>query len=127
MRKAESQFQTVFNQWLRDVYKRTGAWELKHTRGKSSFPFSEVKDHQIRALQVAHHNVLAYKIPDDSMSYKPFDCISLAQEPARIVIRYPKFFCLIDVETFILEKSRSKKKSLSADRAKDISILIVDM
>lgn len=125
MKKSEQKFQTEFNTWLKTVYKRTGAYELKHTRGKSYLPFSEVKEHQIRALQIAKNGVLAYKIPDDSMSYKPFDCISLAGEPARVVIKYSDFFVLIDVETFVLESKRSKRRSLTAARAKEIAILVV--
>lgn len=127
MKKHEQKFQTEFNTWLKNVYKRTGAYELKHTRGKPCLPFSEVQDHQIRALQVVNRGVLAYKIPDDSMSYKPFDCVSLAGEPAHIVIRYPDFFCLIPVETFVLENNRSKRRSLTASRAKDIAVLVVPM
>lgn len=129
MIKREAKFTTKFLQWMRDTYKRTGAYEVKDTRGKNYLPFSEVKDHQIRALRVAHHNVLAYKIPDDSMSYKPFDAIVLAGEPARIVIHYPGFFCLIDVETFVLERDRSIKKrkmSLTAARAREIAVLVVE-
>jgi hypothetical protein len=125
MKKSEAKFTTEFLKWVKETYKKTGAYEIKHTRGKSSFPFKELKDHQARALQVARGSVLAYKIPDDSQSYKPFDCFCLAGERSYVVIKYPKFFCLIDIDTFILERDRSKRASLTASRAEDISILTV--
>ena len=126
MNKSEAKFQTKFNKWVREVYKKTAAYELKHTRGKSSFPFRELKEHQIRALQIVRRGVLAYKIPDDSFSFKPFDCFVLAGERAYVVIKYPKFFCLIDIETFVLEKERSKRASLTASRASELSTLTVE-
>ena len=125
MLKAEAKFQTEFNKYLRDVYKKTCAVELKHTRGKSSLPFNEVKDHQIRALQIVNRGVFAYKISDFDMGYKPFDGFCLAGERAFIVIKYPSFFCMIPVETFVLERDRSTRKSLTASRARDLSTVCV--
>src|SRR5882762_2131629 len=108
MQKAEARFQTRFNVWIREKFNKTAAFELKHTHGRSSLPFASVKDHQIRALSIVRHGTLSYKIFDDSISYKPFDCFSLSDEIAYVVIKYPDFFCLIDVDTFTLENKKSK-------------------
>jgi len=126
MRKAEAKFQTEFNKYLREVYQKTCAVELKHTRGRNCLPFSEVKDHQIRALQIVNRGVFAYKISDFDMGYKPFDGFCLAGERAFIVIRYPRFFCMIPVETFVLERDRSTRKSLTSSRALDLSTCTVN-
>jgi hypothetical protein len=127
MRKDEAKFQTFFNKWVRESFKKTAAYELKSTRGKSSFPFREFKEHQERSLRIVRAGVLAYKIPDDSQSFKPFDSFSMSGERAYVVIKYPQFFCMIDIDTFILERDRSKRASLTAGRARDISTLTVEL
>jgi hypothetical protein len=124
--KREAKATTVFMHWLKNVYKQTGCFELKQTTG-SSLPFSDVKDHQIAALEAANHNVLAFKIPDGTFTQSPFDCFSMAKVPAYVVIKYPKSFELISIDTFVLERSRSKRKSLTYDRAKAISTISIDL
>ena len=119
----ERDFQSTFNNWLKQVYKKTAAFELKITH-TDSLPFNSVKDHQIAALEAAKWGVLVYKIPD--VGYQnPFDCFSLVNVPAFVVIKYASFFCLIDVETFTLERDRSKRKSLTSARAKELAHTIV--
>lgn len=125
MIKREARFQTQFNKWLTKEFKETGVFELKHTHGKDSLPFNAVKDHQLRALSIAKHGVFSYKISDfDMIGFKPFDCFCVARVMAYVVIKYPDFFCLIDIDDFIKEKGRSKRKSLTSDRAQDITPLI---
>ena len=60
MRKKEANFQTTFNHWLKNVYKRTGAFELKQTQ-TDSLPFSDVQEHQIQALQAVRHGTGWYR------------------------------------------------------------------
>lgn len=132
MIKSEAKFQTLFNHWLRarffvDNPERNGgyAFELKHTRGKPSLPFSALEDHQLNSLLTATYGTFIYKISDESQGYKPFDCFALRLCPAYIVICYPSFFVLITVENFIEEKKRSKTKSLIGIRAKEIGEIVV--
>ena len=121
----EKDFQVTFNHWLKSVFKKTACYELKQTK-TDSLPFSDVKDHQIAALSLARWGTLVYKIPD--VGYQnPFDCFSLTVVPAYVVIKYPKFFCLIDIDTFILERGRSKRKSLVSSRAKELSTVVVEL
>jgi hypothetical protein len=125
--KREANFNTTFNHWIKEVYKKTGAFELKQTQG-DSLPFSDVKAHQIAALEASKWGCLVYKIPD--VGYQnPFDCFSLSNVPSYVVIYYQKhhFFCLVDVETFVLESQRNSKKSLSYSRAKDIAQTVIPM
>lgn len=133
----EKDFQTKFNRWLRYVYKKTGAFELKITHEKS-IPFSAVKDHQVAALLAAKGEGIAYKISDESSGFKPFDCFFLNNVGGWVVIWYynnslqrghkrlgdvgleRSSFYLIDVDDWIQEKSESKRKSLTEERAKEI-------
>ena len=121
--KREAKFNTTFNHWLKNVYKKTGAFELKQTKS-DSLPFSDVKPHQIEALQAVRHNTFVYKIPDLGLQ-NPFDCFCLTEQPAYVVVKYPKFFCLISVDSFVLESQKSKRKSLTSARAKDIAFKVV--
>jgi hypothetical protein len=119
MLKREAAFQTKFNQWLRK-HPQTGAFELKQC--DESLPFKRLEEHQENALRAAKHGVLIYKIPDDTRSYKPFDAFCLSKTPAYVVIlfRSRHFYC-IDIDAFIEERSRSVRKSLLEDRAKEIA------
>src|SRR5689334_9672946 len=126
MIKREAKFGQLFRAWIKANPRCSGAFELKQTT-TNSILFDAVKEHQINALQAVKTNGLLYKAPDDSAGIKPFDFFYLRQSPAYIVIRYPKFFCLIDIDTFLLEKKRSKKKSLISSRADEIAIVTVSL
>ncbi len=102
--------------------------ELKDSYGKDSMLFSEVSDIQIiKCLKIKHEGILIRNtiassngtagIPDYSWTDK---------QPAYIVIRYPKSWCFIDIETFVMEKERSKRKSLLESRAIEISIKVIN-
>lgn len=132
MIKSEAKFQTVFSHWVKAEFltdENLGgyAFELKHTRGKNSLPFSAVEDHQLHALEAASGKGFFYKISDESQGYKPFDCFALRGCEAYIVIKYPSFFVLIRVDDFIEEKSRSKRKSLTIERARELAVFEVKL
>ena len=116
--KREANFQTTFNHWLKNVYKHTGAFELKQT--STALPFSAVVPHQVEALLNAKHGVLVYKIPDAGYQ-NPFDAFCLASVPAYVVIKYPKSFELISIDVWEQEKKSSHRKSLTYGRAREIS------
>lgn len=97
----------------------TCSLEEKHTRGKDYLPYSEVKPEQI---------AFALRISSDKGAWirtlgqqgEP-DHIWLRNEPAYIVIKYPKGTAFITINNFIFEKERSKRKSLTWERAKEIA------
>lgn len=127
MKKREADFGILFRSWLKANPMFSGAFELKQTTG-NSIPFSSVAEHQIDALLAARSDKgILYKAPDDSRGIKPFDYFYLRNTPSFVVIKYPKHFDIIGVDTFLLEKERSKRKSLTADRAKAISVITVDL
>ena len=119
----EKDWQSYFNKWVKNVYKKTACFELKKATG-DSLPFCAVVPHQVEALQNASNGVLVYKIPD--VGYQnPFDSFCLAGVPAYVVIKYPNSFELIAIDEFIFERDRSKRKSLTALRAKEISTISI--
>lgn len=127
MIKREANFQIKFGHWLKAVFLQQyagGAFELKQTT-TDSLPFSDVKEHQLLALQAVKTGRFYYKIPDDSVGQKPFDCLGLSGLDAFVVIKYPEGFVLIDIDDFIKEDKRSKRRSLTYARAKAIATIIV--
>ena len=128
--KREAEFQTLFRHWLKaHPMPMSCAFELKQTT-TDSLPFDAVQDHQVAALQACHHSTIGflYKIPDDSRGVKPFDMMYFREARGFVVIRYPDFFCLIDVGKFIVERDvRSKRKSLTAAAARGIAYMVIDL
>lgn len=122
MKKREANFGMTFRHWLKSqpLVLPTAAFELKQTTGKS-LPFSDVQVHQIYGLEAVKRGFMLYKIPDDSQGSKPFDMFYMRSEQAYVVIKYPGYFCVIDVDDFTKEKENSKRMSLHMDRAKEIA------
>lgn len=124
--KREAEFQTTFNHWLKAIYKENGVFELKQTQ-TNSIAFNKVVPHQVQALLRTQEGHLIYKIPDGSFTQSPYDCISLCNIQAFVVIRYPGFFCLINIRDWINEKERSDRRSLAMNRAREIATTIVPL
>ncbi len=126
MIKRESKFTTLFRHWLMANPMWSAAFELKQTT-TDSIPFSDVKEHQIDALLAVSEGVkgLLYKAPDDSRGIKPCDLLYLRNADAYVVIKYPNGFVLIDVDNFVKESKKSKRRSLTWDRAKQIAYQVV--
>lgn len=127
MKKREANFTTYFRHWLKSNPMVSAAFELKQTT-IDSIPFDSVREHQADSLEAVCSDVgFSFKLPDDSMGYKPFDLIYFRNEEGYVVIRYPKEFHIISIETWLIEKAHSKRKSLTCDRAREISIKSVKM
>jgi hypothetical protein len=124
--KREAKFTTTFRHWLKANPMESAAFELKQAQG-DSIAFSAVQPHQLDALMAAKDRALIFKIPDDSAGVKPFDVVYLSRALAYVVIRYPSFFVLIDVDEFVVEKETSTRKSLLSSRAKAIAKCIVEL
>lgn len=121
--KREANFNSLFNKWVKNVYRKTAAFELKQTT-TDSLPFSALQEHQAQALLQARWETFVFKIHDAGYQ-NPFDAFSLSGVPAYVVIKYPDFFCLIDIETFMLESKRSKRRSLTSFRAQEIASKVI--
>ena len=123
MIKRESVFAIKFRHWIKANPMYNCTFEHKDTRDKNYFPFSELKQKQIDwALAVkSDKGVLMRNIggsgePDYNYYRNAF---------AWIVIKYPKGFVIIDIDTFLIEKESSKRKSLTWDRALKIATIEV--
>ena len=126
MIKREAKFGLTFRAWLKahpESFPAGAVFELKQT--STSLPFNSVQEHQFNALLAARHGAFLYKIPDDSRGVKPFDMAYFAQTPAFVVVKYPKHFEIISVDNFLREAKISNRKSLTSQRAGEISIISV--
>ena len=107
---------------MKSILKESGAFELKQTE-TNSIPFSSVVEHQVSSLLQAKHGVLVFKIPD--VGYRnPFDCFCLSNMPAYVVIKYPDFNCMIDIDDWVFESMVSERRSLTDVRAKEIASIL---
>lgn len=128
--KREAKFTQLFRHWLKANTNKFGssvAFELKQTTS-NRIPFSDIQEHQINALLASRgRGGLLYKAPDDSRGIKPFDLFFLKNAAAFVVIRYPNCFTIIEVATFKAEQLLSKRRSLTSERAREISTVTVEL
>ncbi len=121
MIKHESKSSVLFRHWLMANPQFTCSWEVKDTRGLDYISFSEIKQAQIDYGMAIKHSDKGVLIRTDGVEGLP-DYIYVRKEPAWIIIKYPKSFEIIDVETFAMERYRSKRRSLTYERAQAISV-----
>jgi hypothetical protein len=124
MQQREAKSSILFRHWIKANPQFSSAWENKDTRGKSSLPFSEVSQAQLdygMAIKGPKGVLLRVQAVAEGMP----DYVYLRNAPSWIIVKYPSAFEIIDVETFIMEKKRSKSKSLSHQRAREISTISV--
>jgi penicillin-binding protein-related factor A (putative recombinase) len=99
--------------------------ETKHSRGKDSLPFSEVKPEQL-AFAARISSPKGAWIRTLGMNGEP-DYVFLKNMPAYFAIKYPQGFVLITYGNFIFEKKKNKRKSLTWERAQDIAYKVIKM
>ena len=111
---------TVFRKWVLEHRPPAGPFEPKYST-KDSLPFSAVAEHQLVALLACMTDAgFLWKIPDLGQR-SPFDFIYYRNSPAWVVIKYPKGFVVISARAFEHESKRSKRRSLTWARAKEIA------
>jgi len=121
--KREANKTPFFEKWVR-LKKLYGYFELKQTT-TDSLSFSLVPEHQIDSLLALQDSGLLWKHSDLDMRTKPGDLQFTPPLPAFVVIKYPKEYCVIPVNNFIFERDHSKRKSLTVERAREISTYII--
>lgn len=124
MKNREADFSIVFRHWLRANPQYSCAYEMKQT-SKPSISFSCVEEHQLTYLQAIHSDKGAL-IRVQGVNGEP-DYIYLRNAPAYVVIKFVGEFHIIGIDTFILEKGRSKRKSLTNARARELSTVSVKL
>lgn len=121
--KREAAYTPIFEKYLR-LKRLVGAFEIKQTTSDAIL-FSAVEDHQIEGLQAVQQSGFVYKLSDADSRRKPFDVVATSWMTGYVVIRYPKTTCVITVNNFVHERDHSKRKSLTVERAKEISTYII--
>ncbi len=121
-KKKEADFGVRLRKWLRENPTFSCAYEVKYTP-TNSLPFNALEDHQ-RTYLKAIKSPKGELIRVQGVNGEP-DYIWLRNFPACVVIKYPHSFHLIDVDTFVMEDTRSKRRSLTSERAEAISIISV--
>ena len=121
MIKRESKFSITFRHWLRANAHLfdTCSFEIKQTE-KDYISFSAVEDHQINygfAIQQSDSGVL---IRVQGTNGEP-DYLFLKKQQSYVVIKYPEWFVGITIFNFVAERDLYKRKSLTVDRALEIS------
>jgi len=109
--------------WIAKNQKFSCSLEVKDSRGKDSIPFSCVEDKQIVYANLISGNKGAW-IRVQGVNGEP-DYIWLVNTVAYIPIKFPKCFCIITIGNFLFEKEKSKRKSLTLERAIQIATKIV--
>jgi penicillin-binding protein-related factor A (putative recombinase) len=109
--------------WLKNVYQKTGAYELKVVEKGKALPFSALAPHQKSKLQQVKHSTFEFKIPDLG-NQNPFDCFMFVKEPAWVVVMFHKErqneFYMCSIDSWCEEEAKSGRKSLTEERAKEI-------
>jgi hypothetical protein len=119
----EASFSLKFREWIMDNPRISCSFEMKDTRGKNYLRFDEVTDVQ-RNYGMSIKNDKGTLIRVQGLSGEP-DYVYFRNAPAYLVINYPSGWVILDIETFIMEDKRSKTRSLSWGRAKDLSTVVV--
>lgn len=124
----EAKFGLKFRKWIEVNYSHIVSCplETKDSRGKSDFPFAEVKEPQRHILMKAKSDKGVLIRVQTGTPGAP-DYNFYRNSPAFVVIKYPRGFEMIDIENFIREDKKSKKRSLSYARAGEISVLSVKL
>ena len=125
MIKHEAKASILFRHWIKANPQYSGTYEAKDSRGKNGLPFAEVKQQQLDYGMAAKSDkgvLIRILGSNGEPDYGYFRHAS-----AWIVIKYQNALEIIDVETFIRERDRSKMKSLTASRAREISTISVPL
>lgn len=121
--KKEADWYPVLRRFVRAKWPKgkSAAIEVKSVNGLS-INFSAVKDHQIKALKSAKNGVFYQKISDIGIiNYRPFDAFVLSGVSAYIVICFDPIKTCYGLEIDIFLSEKTNKKSLSANRLKEIN------
>lgn len=126
MQHKEAKASITFRHWIMANPQRTASYEMKDTRGKSSFPLREFKEAQENFAEAIRHGKKGVLIRTEGIEGLP-DYVYLRNEPSFVVIKYPKHLIIISGETLSLEKKRSKTATLTLGRAIDISHKVIEL
>lgn len=115
----EADFGMVFRKWW-NLNPIKGPIEHKDTAGRDYLPFAAVTDEQV-AIQLSAGSSKGVLIRVAQGTTGASDYAGFVNSPAWIVIKYPKAFYVISIDSFIYERDKNVRKSLTEERAKAIA------
>lgn len=125
IKRRESKFSTLFRHYIRaNPPKVTTHYELKQTTS-NSLAFDNVESHQLDYCEAIESSAKGVLMRNQGGNGEP-DYSFLHNDPVFIVIRYPKLFCAIPLYRFLVEKESRGRKSLTSERARELSTWSVD-
>ncbi len=124
MKKREADFSMVFRHWLRANPRFSCAFECKQTSA-NAIAFDALEEHQADYLR-AITGPKGVLIRVQGVNGEP-DYVYLRNFPASVVIKFPGVFHIISIDTFLVEKKKSLRKSLTSARAGEISVISVKL
>jgi hypothetical protein len=125
MKHKEADVSVVFRHWLRANPTRfpTCDFEMKQT-GTPSIPFSCLQENQVDFGTAIQHSPKGVLVRVQGVNGEP-DYSWKRNVPVFLVIKFPQKIEVISLDTFLFEKSKSQRKSLTSDRAKEISVISI--
>lgn len=116
----EADFGLKFREWIEEALPPSAAYEHKTTAGKPTLAFGELSEMQIhRGLQISGKKGCLIRIQLGTTGAP--DYIWLKEVPYYVTIEYPQGFVMISINAFYNEKRSSKTRSLTWERAIEIS------
>lgn len=129
MRKPEAKWQTIWNQYLREMRERGtpiyGFFELKQST-KGSLPYKQIEIHQYDGLQATEQSGLIWKFSDEDSRKKPCDCQSVPPLPSYLVIKFPDAYYMIRMKD-IVKLREEGGISITLEQAKSVAEKIVSL
>ena len=122
MKKREANWNTVFNQYLREkrkVGEMYGFYELKATQS-THFLFSKIESHQYTGLQATEQEGLVWKFSDEDQRQKPCDCVCIPPLPSYLVIKFSVQYYIIRISE-IVKLRDSGAISISEEQCKNVA------
>lgn len=119
MNKQEAAATPGINLWFSNIFPKSAPWEIKHTRGSSTFNFSEIKPHQWDYLLAATTKKgFVYKIVDFGPTSPPCDVVHYKNCEAFIIVQFPTHTYAIEIRILNLlrEQGKTTINEAEADR-----------
>jgi penicillin-binding protein-related factor A (putative recombinase) len=121
----EKDLQCLFRNWLKANWRQSAAFELKICK-TDRFNLKCIAEHQLANLELANRGLFFWKLADLGLQ-NAFDCFTLSQVPAYVVIffykpRQPKKFYMIKIDTILIAK-RKGYKSITEKQAEYLAEL----
>ena len=122
MARSESNWQIIFNAYLREK-RLYGYYELKQT-DERTFYFSHLKLNQYEGLQATEAQGLVWKLSDEDRRKKPCDTFCTPPLPSYVVIKFTDAFYFIRIADIVALREGGAV-SISLDKAKELAERVV--